>query len=383
MNRFLFTLLFLALTPHAAFGAPPGPCKILAGEHLLPAELQHERDAFVASMNWAGVPMLSKAVSGGNIPVILVNKRTVKKLAPMLDRSLGTMSQLQPGHGNDHGMMRVANKVMDIDSPGYRGYGELHQTGLAWKEVVGNSMRQSEDSPVRIEVNFLLTQPELKVAEYYQRIRRAAIFRVPFTFGGADIDMKKPNALESGGEHCFLFCKGSSVRQQVSAIEASMQKMGVANPRAYMNTPKMKEFLAEVQQQVLDWKVAFTKDDVTDTSFKNEAIANMTQGEGGAKLLEVYKDLFPAGMSAKDQVTLANWFIGHDASTQYQELMATLGITGGTGYSEMGNRRASFVLIYDYTNKAEAAFENGTYSTKGVFSSWTAQGQTPYVQPQN
>ena len=340
------------------------------------AQIPKLRDTTAEQLSAAGVPMMVKKTGGGNTPVILVNSGSYKKLAELFKSSLGVWVQLQPDYRNDHGMLRVADKVIDVDSPGARGYGELHDTGLSWKPVLPYMARQRDGAAVKIEVNYVLTKPEMAVAEFYQRIRRSAIFRVPFTFGGGRADLTKPNSLQRGGEHCFVFCRGGSLSEQVSAIGAEIQKLNVPNVTTYMGQERVKSFLDLVRQRVNEWNVGFDEGDVRGGAFENSALSKM-RGEA-RPILEEFADIFPAGLPAGKRLEFANWVVSHNAAAEYQMLLQNLRVGGGMGFEGMGTPRATFVLIYDFAPGAEQAFRNGTYTTRGIFSSWTADGQRAF-----
>ena len=367
--------LICALLAIQATGLFAAPDCALKGQFDV-AQISRLRDATAEQLNTAGVPMMVKQTGGGTTPVILVNSGSYKKLAELFQNSLGVWVQLQPDYRNDHGMLRVADKVIDVDSPGARGYGELHETGLSWKSVQPYMARQRDGAAVKIEVNYVLTKPEMAVAEFYQRIRRSAIFRVPFTFWGGRVDLTKPNSLQRGGEHCFVFCRGGSLSEQVSAIGTEIQKLNVPNVETYMGQERVKSFLNIVRQRVNDWPVGFDEGDVRGGAFENNALSKM-RGEA-RPILEEFADIFPAGLPEGKKLEFANWVVSHDAATEYQTLLRNLRVGGGMGFEGMGTPRATFVLIYDFAPGAEQAFRSGTYTTRGIFSSWTADGQMTF-----
>lgn len=379
----LLLLLGLLLVPAQPSSAgifdklfPGAPCKGVLEKWHEQGQLPEAARAVANEMAEAGVPMMMKTIGGRTIPVVLVNGATVERVKPLLDKSMGVMTQLQPDYNNDHGMMRVADKLMDVDTPGHRGYGEINDTGIAWKEIVGNTKRQQEGDSTRIEVNFLLSKTEMDIAEFYHRVRRAAIFKVPNTFTQGKFDPASPNAMQQGGEHCFVFCRGTAVASQVSGIDAKIRAAGIADPAKALDSPRVLDFLRAAKNDILSWKTTWGKGDLA--SYNNGAVNKMSQN--GKPLLEAYADIFPAGLSPEKRTELANWFIAREAAASYSKLLVTLGVPGGTGYEGYGSPRASFIVIYDHNRESAANFNNGTFTADAKFGNgkWTATTQKAY-----
>lgn len=328
---------------------------------LTPAQFGAQtREKAIEVLKATNTPSFLKATRNGNIPVILLNGSTMAGLSDLLDQSLGTHVHYQPDWNNDHGGMRFAKWMVDVDTPGARGYGEINETGLAWKGLGSYLPRRKNDASVIIEVAYSLTPEEQEVADYYQSMRRAAIIRVPFTFGGNGANMDLPNTLTSGGEHCFIFCKAGAVGSHVAEIDRNLQKMlGLSGP-ALMQNEQVKVFLKAVREKML----RVHQDDL---------------GPELTKYMRAQKEIagiFPKEMTPADKRIAMNWIIGYDASVKYQALMRSLNVSGDIGYRDMNNDRASFVLMYE-SNSAAQAFRDATYTTAGKFSAWGADGQTP------
>ncbi len=311
-------------------------------------------------------PAFLKTTRNGELPVILVNPETYKanpEIKTYMDSSMGTQIVLQPDWNNDHGLMRDGGVIIDVDTPGARNFGELNETGIAWKKVDSYIPRRKSTAQVILEVSYALRPEEKAVVDYYQRARRAAIFRVKFTFGGADNPEGQPNMLQGGGEHCFVFCKGSAVSSHISEIAGNLRTLGLGDVNAIMPRPEVKAYLAKVREKLMKANV-----DDADKFKRDLAIT--------PALIKGLDPLFPKTMPPKDRKTAAAWLVAYDASTQYQRLLNALGVTPDLSVNDMNNPRATAILVYDKAQSAEA-FGNATYTANGKFYNWTTQGQRP------
>ena len=292
--------------------------------------------------------------------MILMDRTTAPKLEPFLAQSIGTQIQLQPNWQNDHGSLRVTNHLIDADTPGARSYGELHKTGIAWKPLDSYMVRRQTGHYVILEVAYRLTPYERSVAEYYQRVRRAAIFRVKFTFGSGRNAEDYVNQLDGGGEHCFLFCKGTQVQTQVREIESKLGQAGVADSNAIFGSPEVQKYLGQVIPKLM----------AANPDQENSLNASLVlQPED----LAVIAPLKPEGMDIR---LFAEWLVALDASRKYSQLLISLQVTSSTGMSDMNNPRATAILIYDSDGKNQQ-FRDATYTSHGIFYNWTLDGQYP------
>ncbi len=308
-----------------------------------------------------GVPVFIKQNDHGvDVPVILLNATTGPKLKGLLDNSFGTQVALQKEWKNDHGLLRAGNYIIDLDSPGARGYGEIEETGLAWKDVQAYLPRRKFGSSPTLEVAYLLTPSEKSIIDYYQKVRRAAIFRVKFTFGGFD-GPEYPNLLKGGGEHCFIFCKAQAVYSHVSEIKSRLSALGVKNPDAFITEPKVKNALLKIQDAI----------NQTDPNKLHSGLLN-TNG-----ILALLDDAYPDGITSNQKkLEFINWLVSYDSSKKYGDTLNQLGVTGDYGVGDAINKRASVIFVYDEGANA-ADFNNANYSNFGKFVNWPTTKQYP------
>lgn len=308
-----------------------------------------------------GIPVFLKQNDHGvDVPVILLNAKTGPKLKDFLENSFGTQVALQKDWNNDHGLLRAGNYIIDLDSPGARGFGEIEETGLAWKNVQTYLPKRHAGSSPTLEVSYLLTPNEKSVIDYYQKVRRAALFRVKFTFGGHD-GPDYPNLLKGGGEHCFIFCKAQAVYSHVSEIRSRLSALGIKDPDKLLEDAKVQKAVSQVQTMINE----------TDPNDLHSFLLS------DKSTLALFKDIYPKTIkSDKDRLDIVNWLVSYDSSKKYGDVLEGLGVTGDYGIDDAINKRASAIFVYDEGADVKA-FENATYKNFGKFVSWPATKQYP------
>jgi hypothetical protein len=366
LTAVLATILLASPAAHSA----PNACPVMftkiseAFEMIERSESARTKIKEILEQNPA-IPAFVKQTPHGDLPVILVTADTAPTLKPIFENSMGTMFAQQLGYKNDHGLLRVNRFIIDADTPGARGFGEINQTGPAWKELQTymDRRRKSEDKLSNIvEVGFVLTQKEQQSALFYQAVRRAAIFRVPFTYGANREVVDARNAL-SAGEHCFVFCKGAANSSHISEIQNKMRALGIKNPDAFIQTPEVVQFLNEAR----DLLVNKTKNDESEMNWNRINSSSLT-----ARI----ESLLPQNLTNEEQKILINWIIALEVSTKYEALRDSLGLTSDGGFRDMRSSRASFIAMYGKSTDAPK-FRDATFSSDGVFYSWTNEDQAP------
>lgn len=296
--------------------------------------------------------------AGTEIPVVLLNAKTAPLLDKLLENSFGTQVALQKNYNNDHGLLRAGKYIIDLDSPGARGYGEIEKTGLAWKNIDNYLPHRNTNSSPTLEVAYLLTPNEKSIVDYYHKVRRAALFRVKFTFGGHN-GPDYPNLLNYGGEHCFIFCKAEAVVDQVYEIKTRLINSGIKDPDALLK--KATKAIDEVQKNI----------NLTDP---DELFSQMLNEK---KILDLFKEFYPTkAVSGKDKLDIVNWIISYDSSKKYARVVNDLGLTGDLGVDDAANTRASVIFVYD-EGADVSKFTNATYSNSGKMVSWPNTKQYP------
>jgi len=312
------------------------------------------RQALIAHLKEKKIPAFLKTTTHGDVPVILMTSSTAPEISEFLSHSIGTQASLQPTHTNDHGQFRLENFVIDLNDPGKRGFGEINATGLAWKPL-GSYLnirgKDTESNSVIMEVAYALKPDELQVAEYYQRMRRAAIIRVPFVLDTVRSDLTLPNTVIANGssENCYLFCKGMVINNQVNTINDQLHKLGLADVNKFYNDQRTQTFLNQVRAKLL----AANPDD--------KSILNNRIGDSDLKTIAPYFS------SVTDSAlrNIANWTIGLDASIRYRAMLDGLKVGNDVKAEDINNPRATALLIYD--NQEEAPhFNDATYFAQGA-----------------
>ena len=300
------------------------------------------------------------------LPVILMNNESLPKLKPLTSKSIGFQVALQPDWKNDHGLLRLGNIMIDMDTPGARGYGEILDTGLAWKNIYSYLPRMNEHSNKIVEVTFALSDSEFKTAAIYQKLRRAAIYRVPFTFGGAQNNLNQLNMLRSGGENCFSFCRGASLPSQISEMRTEIQKnTGVS----FENLKQIKD-VRNFLQSGLD--LIYHGDAYEPDQFNNEIALKAPEAHSVQVILKALN-------AEANALETMNWLLALESSLQYQNLLKQLHVDYGVGWEGAQSPRATAILIYDPTATTEE-FQSPDYVRPGIFNSWRHQGTVPVIE---
>lgn len=324
-------------------------------------QVSEMRGDLVKRVQREGVPAFYKRVAPGReIPVVLVDAQTYGKIQPVMDHTIGPQVVLQPDWKNDHGSLHILGHLIDVDTPGARGFGEIHQTGLAWKPIGGYLQRRGQGAYTILETAFAVTPDEARVADYYHRVRRGALVRVKFTFTQVNYPAGTPNLLQHGGEHCFVFCKAGAVRSHVQEIASKIEQMGIPDVRAWLAQDSVREFLNAASVRVM-------AADVT-----KGLAPNMLETP---ELLQLLGAAVPANFPKNRLPELANWVVGYDASAKYQELVERLGFQGGVGIEEAASPRALAIFVYTDSSHAPA-FRDGSFTAKGIFNQFGGDGTT-------
>ena len=330
-------------------------------ESLSAEQVTEMRGDLVKRVKREGVPAFYKRVAPGReLPVVLVDAQTYGKMQPMMDHTIGPQVVLQPDWNNDHGSLHILGHLIDVDTPGARGFGEINRTGLAWKPLGGYLQRREQGAYTILETAFAVTPEEARVADYYHRVRRGALVRVKFTFTQVNYPADTPGLLQRGGEHCFVFCKASAVRSHVEEIASKIKEMGIPDVRAWLAQEPVQKYLDAASERVMAADV--TRGLAPDMLERRELL----------KLLEA---AVPANFPKNRLPELSNWVIGYDASAKYQELANRLGFQGGVGIEEAASDRALAIFVYTDSSHA-AAFRNGSFTAEGKFSRFGGDGTT-------
>ncbi len=276
-----------------------------------------------------------------------------------LENSFGTQVALQKDWNNDHGLLRAGEYIIDLDSPGGRGYGEIEATGLAWKNLYSYVQRRTAGTSPVLEVSYLLTPSERDTVDYYQKVRRAALFRVKFTFGGHN-GPDYPNLLKNGGEHCFVFCKAQGVYSQTSEIKSRLMALGIKDPDALLKSDKVKFAIEQIQHMINE----------TGPEKLHSSILSHKD------TLSLFNDIYPENISDAKKLELVNWIISYDSTKKYGKVMSDLGVSGDYGVGDAMNKRASAVFVYDEAAD-ESAFKDAIYTNEGKMVNWPTNKQYP------
>ncbi len=341
----------------------------------------------------AELPFFLKKSSHGNVPVILMNARTMPALTDVLNQSVGIQILLQPGTPySDHGMLRIGGvkshggelKSVQIDwgLPGWRGgtpgaFDEIHTTGLAWRDLRARLERNESLNRYTlktVEAVFVLTKKEREDLEYYHRVRRAAIFARGFVDINGVLQPQIPNRM-AAFEDCFMYCRGVELKSHADRIIDHLRSYGPYEVESILSSPEAKEFLGRARTKIMrtDWW--------TENGLHPQLVATPTEV---AKLKRILPDLVKNqdGSVRESAFVFANWLVALEATRIAHRVYSKLGITDSYGMAnEIENPRISAILIYDSPDQAPR-FRDATYVTPGKeeYAGW-GDGKGESIRP--
>jgi hypothetical protein len=356
-NRNLFKIIFISILLLTQLSQAKNTCEnlFLHSESLI-SDLQK------TSLTAGQVNLYNK-----KIPVVLVNHKTVDQLKSIYNQSIGVVVTHQKGYKNDHGLFRLGDYFIDRDTPTRRNRGEIHSTGLSWSAVKDYTAYtfNLNGGYKRIEVLFKLTNEEYSTAMIYQKMRRAAIIRPDFNFGGDSNPKNVNNRMTDCGEICFSFSSGSVAREQARSAKRYIMNSGLHD---YELLRQNKEF-----QTLINQAKAY---------LNNSSITAMDLNPAIVDRFSVPSAITDLKLSATSQSELIRWVIGAEISLEYAQLLETLRISNSSDYSNVRSPRASAVLVYDGTTSKEE-FSQSDYVSEGIFSTWRNTDFEPLQKIEN
>jgi len=323
-----------------------------------------ERTKLINELRQKGVPAYLKATgNGGEIPVVLLTRQTSPLIDDFLMHSFGTQSMTHERWPNDHGSLRYKNFMLDAFVPGQRPVGELNENGISWKVLNDYLDHHKEISKGVIEIAYHVTDDEMRLIDYYQRVRRASVFRVRFGLGDQSMYPKFTNLLANSTDNCFGYCKGSNIASQMTEMRSRLGQLGVPDVDKFLEEPKVLDYLRAVNHKV-------TTANLFDGRALNESM--ITQGETG----QLLDKIVPPNLNPQQRQLFADWLVWLDASRGYQTVLKNLNITSDYALRDMSNPRATAVLVIDTPDKAPQ-LQNATYQMSGKFFHLDTTGVKP------
>jgi len=317
-------------------------------------------NAIISQLENSSVAIGSVDIYGKKIPTILVNKQSVDSLKTIYNQSIGIVVAHQKGYKNDHGLLRLGDYFIDRDIPGFRNRGEINSTGLSWAPVKEYTQYTfgNQGSYNRVEVLFELSPSEYQVAMIYQKMRRAAIIRPDFTFGGDNNPKDVNNRLSDCGEICFSFSTGSATRSQEQSIRRKIQSYNITHVDTFMKSDDIIVYVNLIRSHL-----------------QNSGLSGIELHPNLSHRFETPISVKNLNLDQNAQIDLLNWIIGLQITMEYRQLLEKLEINNSSDYSSARSSRASAVLIYDGKTSKED-FLKSEYKSEGVFSTWTNKGLT-------
>ncbi|MGB0455157.1 MAG: hypothetical protein ACPGJV_15725 [Bacteriovoracaceae bacterium] len=373
MRQILSPLLLLILTSFLTFSGNASTCfeilhDLTQGQSLKAVNLEVQKD-LIRFLKEQKVPSFIKKEGEKEIPVILVNDKSYPKLHALFNNSVGNAVSLHEGQA-DHGFFRVRNYLTDLyisnDSQYHGRYGELHLTGIAWKNLdeyipkrTGDAINQPQHKntlnrgPKRIiESVHFLSPEEIDAAEYYHRVRRAAFYRAPYSFFETETQRKGlPNFLKGGKEHCYTQPTASASCTHRSEILELLKTSYDVEWDQFSKIESIQTLRKYIKGRLLGT-------DPYQQSFNHYDLVN------DEEYLGLLNQALPGHerFDRLEKIKLMNLLASVDAIDGYQSLMKELSVRGGS-VSPQGQRTTALFVYNAYADEDE--FFKGTYTIRG------------------
>jgi hypothetical protein len=325
--RILFALIFIGLTLQAqAQQNGLRSCLEIFSEthHASEADLQIS-DVIQNSIHYMA------QVNGREIPVILVNKETVGQLTPLLRHTIGFQVMTKAGWPNNHGSFRYGQNIIDAFIPGQRQVGETNETGLSWKTTEDSAVFLDKIADVIGEAVFAPSSEVLADVDFYQKVMKAALFRVPFSMGDQTVYTKFDNVLSECQGACFEF---SHYRRRVQILQALQQRLDKLDPGSAIR----KESSESISLLVLEIKKIFSDKAVAEIS---------TQTLLTLPSVIKLQSRFPETWTSEQKNLFIQWLVSYQAAEGIQNYFSQLSLDQLDPFSILANQNAIAYLVWD------------------------------------
>jgi hypothetical protein len=310
------------------------------------------RDFVLQMLQKANAAYYNIHIQGRLVPVVLVNKSTVDRLLPLLEQTVGVQVMTKKGWPNDHGAFRFGNYLIDAFIPGQRQVGEINQTGLSWKTSKDSAVFLDKIADLIGEAAFVVSPDEMQKIDFYERVLRAAFYRVPFLMGDQTIYQRFPNVLQECGGYCFEF--SHSLRLQ-NAAQALAHRLEVMDPKSAIRSAHQTDiqlFQNEVRSLLLSANLF-------DARMMSEELLN------GPSVRRLTEKFVPVTWDEKQRTLFLEWLVSEQAVKGMSEFVNAVGFNRGTDpLSNAHLPRANVIFVWD-PNANEKSFLDATYSGRG------------------
>lgn len=299
--KIIFVLALVAFSNLSFAGLCSGPLLNTGARTSMPEALRLDpkdvhRNQFIiaehARANHLPVFLIS-IPAGPSVPVVLLNRQTLKAWSPILEQSFGLNQSLHPDNKANHGWARLPGRVggsfegtagklledgpsesvlMDTFSPGQSGDQALHGTGYRWKWMTDYFKYRHEpragerDSFVHIEQAFSLTVAEQVKVWLYHLVKRSALVRIQYMFDQHNNDWirEQRRVLQQDwpfnraryGEHCNNCRIGESANNHASEMRIRMAGLFNKDVNEIYSFSETHQFLDNAKKKLLyrDWR---------------------------------------------------------------------------------------------------------------------------------
>ncbi len=384
---------------HADFS--PGCAQLFADQSLNLTDIGRERTLRHAAEK--GLPHFKIEIFGRQVPVVLLNKKTIPEWNFLLEGTMGIVQALAPQNEADHGNIRLPGQIfhsaipgklfekqspsailMDLFSPEKSGKNAINGNGYRFKSVADYFGIRNHDSTVMVDLAYALSREDQIRVWLYHAAKRISLVRIQYAFDEANnpwISQQRRvlqqdgdffrDKLTGGFEQCNNSRLGGNAEKHVAEMRGRMWKLFNRDVNLILGLPETRRFLDDAKRDLLyrNWKNA----DEYNPDFLNKP-----------HYLGLMQAHFQPHLNQAQRVDALSYLLATNIFEEVLQIKYRLGIEEGRN-SQFGNPNISAVLIYADSPSAAHDFYSGHYEYLGAatgngFSSKYFKS-TPAYQP--
>ncbi len=370
MKKTLFSIVLfvLFLAPKQSHG---NTCSLTFKIENLPQLSVNAIDANrVEILDFARVnnlPAFSIELNYKNIPVILLNKKTLEKWSWVLSQSMGMVQSMNPGNPANHGYFRMPGEssfhdsfvvpgelyfgkkptagLMDLFSPAKAGSNAAANTGYRFKSIPAYFEKREHTSTEFVDLAYVLNREDQIRVWLYHAAKRTALVRIQYAFDTPNnawaMSQRRmlqkdnepfTNILKGGFEHCNNSRCGQNADMHVQEMRGRVASLLNKDANFIFGFPETQKFLDDAKRDLLfrDWRDSKTYE----PDFLNRD-----------HYIGLMQSHFKKGLSREDKVDALSYLMAINIFEEMIQIKNRLGIQESRA-NQYDNFNISAIFIY-------------------------------------